>query len=41
MIRSLDAAKLQARMAEWLARPPENMRGALQEWANTNGVAIS
>ena len=41
MIRSLDAAKLRARMAEWLASPPENMRGALQEWANTNGVAIS
>ena len=41
MIRTLDAAALQSRMAVWLAAPPADMRAQLSGWAVDNGVAIS
>jgi phosphotransferase system, enzyme I, PtsP len=40
MIRSLDAARLQAEMPAWLASPPVNMRAHLAGWAEANGVNI-
>ncbi len=38
MIRSLDREKLAAHLAELLAAPPRDMRGALARWAADNGV---
>ncbi len=40
MIRSLDAKMLERQMNVLLDHPPENMRNALREWADTNHVAI-
>jgi phosphotransferase system, enzyme I, PtsP len=40
MIRTLDAAKLRAAMATWLAQPPANLRATLAEWAEAEGVAV-
>ena len=40
MIRSLDLASLRAVMQELLAAPPRDMRSALQQWADANGVRI-
>ncbi len=39
MIRSLDRSKLLPFVEEMLDRPPENMRAALQQWADANGVS--
>ncbi|MCA1749691.1 MAG: phosphoenolpyruvate--protein phosphotransferase [Parasphingopyxis sp.] len=41
MIRSLDAGALRQRMEEWLAQPPDDLRHALLDWAETRSVAIS
>jgi phosphotransferase system, enzyme I, PtsP len=41
MIRSLDLATLRMAMAELLARPPADLRGALQQWADGQGVQIA
>jgi phosphotransferase system enzyme I (PtsP) len=40
MVRSLDAAALQTRMEQLLARPPRDMRKALADWAKRHSVAI-
>ncbi len=41
MARSLDAGALAAHMADLLAAPPRDMRGALAGWAATNGVELA
>ena len=41
MVRSLDLGRLRAAMTEWLALPPPDMRAALTEWAEANGVRVS
>jgi phosphotransferase system enzyme I (PtsP) len=40
MIRSLDRSAITARMAELLAKPASDMRGALTEWASANAVEL-
>jgi phosphotransferase system enzyme I (PtsP) len=40
MIRSLDGAKVRSALDSLLEKPPADMRSALQEWAETNGVLI-
>jgi phosphotransferase system, enzyme I, PtsP len=40
MVRSLDSSAIRARMDQWLARPPKNLRRALRDWARRHGVAI-
>ncbi|MDB5716694.1 MAG: phosphoenolpyruvate-protein phosphotransferase PtsP [Sphingomonas bacterium] len=40
MVRTLDAGALRARMVEWLARPPRDLRALLSEWAAENGVNV-
>jgi phosphotransferase system enzyme I (PtsP) len=40
MARSLDAAAIRARMEQWLARPPQDLRKALSDWARRHQVAI-
>jgi phosphotransferase system enzyme I (PtsP) len=40
MIRSLAQAELAAAMEGLLERPPADMRGALSQWAEANGVSI-
>ena len=41
MIRSLDRAAIAAHMAELLAAPPRDVRGALTEWAERHGVELA
>jgi phosphotransferase system enzyme I (PtsP) len=41
MIRSLDLSALRDVVAELLAAPPRDMRGALQQWADGHDVRIS
>jgi phosphotransferase system enzyme I (PtsP) len=41
MVRSLDLAALRAVMPGWLGTPPRNMRVALQQWADENGVQLA
>jgi len=41
MVRSLDRGALMERMAGWLAVPPRDMRGALQQWAVESGVELA
>ena len=41
MVRSLDRTALAARMAEWLARPPRDLRGELTAWAAAQGVELA
>jgi phosphotransferase system, enzyme I, PtsP len=41
MVRSLDRAGLTDAMAGLLAKPPADMRGALLEWAQGNGVELA
>ncbi|RZM07345.1 MAG: hypothetical protein EOP68_14070, partial [Sphingomonas sp.] len=41
MVRSLDRAAVTAFMAELLADPPRDMRGALTDWALQNGVELT
>jgi phosphotransferase system enzyme I (PtsP) len=40
MVRSLDAAAIRARMDQWLAKPPQDLRKALSEWARRHRVAV-
>jgi phosphotransferase system, enzyme I, PtsP len=40
MVRSLDSSAIRSRMDQWLARPPQNLRRALADWARRHGVAI-
>src|SRR5687768_13406377 len=40
MVRTLDAAAIQSRMEQLLARPPRDMRKALADWAKRHNVAI-
>jgi phosphotransferase system enzyme I (PtsP) len=41
MVRSLNLSALRTAMKELLAAPRRDMRGALQQWAETNGVRIA
>jgi phosphotransferase system enzyme I (PtsP) len=41
MVRSLDVAKVRARMEQLLAKPPANMRKTLGDWARRHSVAIA
>ncbi|EZP51086.1 MULTISPECIES: phosphoenolpyruvate--protein phosphotransferase [unclassified Sphingomonas] len=41
MVRSLDHAAVRAFVAELIARPPRDMRGALTDWAGRNGVDLA
>lgn len=41
MVRSLDVAKMRARVEQLLEKPPANMRKALSDWARRHGVAIA
>jgi len=41
MTRSIDRARLIAKMEELLAAPPVDMRGALIEWAGAEGVELA
>jgi phosphotransferase system, enzyme I, PtsP len=38
MIRSADIAVLKVQMAKWLAKPPVNLRGELEQWAKTEMI---
>jgi len=40
MVRSLDAAALRVRLDQLLARPPKDMRRALNDWARRHSVTI-
>jgi phosphotransferase system enzyme I (PtsP) len=40
MVRSLDAAAIQAKMASLLAKPPRDMRRTLTEWARRAGIRL-
>jgi phosphotransferase system enzyme I (PtsP) len=40
MVRSLDAAAIRARMDQWLAKPPQDLRKALSDWARRHKVAV-
>jgi phosphotransferase system enzyme I (PtsP) len=40
MIRSLDAGAARERLEKLLAKPPKDMRKALQDWAKKHGVAL-
>jgi phosphotransferase system enzyme I (PtsP) len=41
MVRSLDLAALRPAMAEWLARPPADMRRTLTDWAEEHAVELA
>ena len=40
MVRSLDSAAIRARMDQWLARPPQDLRKAISDWARRHDVAV-
>ena len=40
MARSLDAGAIRARMEQWLARPPQDLRRSLTDWARRHEVAV-
>jgi len=40
MIRSIDAAAIQTRMSQLLAKPPKDMRKALGDWARRHNVVV-
>ncbi|MFD1787474.1 phosphoenolpyruvate--protein phosphotransferase [Sphingomonas floccifaciens] len=40
MVRSLDRAAVMVQMADWLARPPADMRATLSDWAAAQGVEL-
>jgi phosphotransferase system, enzyme I, PtsP len=40
MVRSLDVSALRARMDQWLAKPPQDLRKSLSDWARRHEVAI-
>ena len=41
MVRSLDAAAIEAKMATLLARPPQDLRRTLVDWARRKGVKLA
>ncbi len=41
MVRSLDRATIMARMSDWLAAPPRDMRAALLGFAQDSGVEVT
>jgi phosphotransferase system enzyme I (PtsP) len=41
MVRSLDRAALTKAMTGWLAAPPRDLRSALTEWAEAEGVELA
>lgn len=41
MLRTLDRGKLAERMADWLATPPPDLRGAMSTWAAENQVELA
>lgn len=41
MVRSLDRTRLTEAMAQLLAQPPRDLRAALQDWADENGVELA
>lgn len=41
MVRTLDLGALRARMAEWLAHPPADLRAALSDWAMAEQVELA
>ena len=41
MVRSLDLSALRPAMAEWLARPPADMRRTLTDWAEAHDVELA
>jgi len=41
MVRSLDRPALIEAMADMLARPPQDMRAALEQWADDHGVELA
>jgi phosphotransferase system enzyme I (PtsP) len=41
MVRSLDLSVLRPAMAEWLAKPPADMRLTLTEWAEAHAVELA
>lgn len=41
MVRSLDRPRLIEAMREMLARPPQDMRAALEQWADDHGVELA
>jgi len=41
MVRSLDAAAIEAKMASLLAKPTREMRRTLTEWARRKGVKLA
>jgi phosphotransferase system enzyme I (PtsP) len=40
MVRSLEAETLRQRLSQLLAKPPQNLRKALTDWARRHSVAI-
>jgi phosphotransferase system enzyme I (PtsP) len=40
MVRSLDASAIRGRMDQWLARPPNDLRRALSDWARRHDLAL-
>ncbi|HET9811994.1 MAG TPA: phosphoenolpyruvate--protein phosphotransferase [Sphingomicrobium sp.] len=40
MVRSLDAGAIRARMDQWLAKPPQDLRKCLSDWARRHEVAV-
>jgi phosphotransferase system enzyme I (PtsP) len=40
MVRSLDAAAIRARLEQLLAKPPRDVRKAMNDWARRHSVTI-
>jgi phosphotransferase system, enzyme I, PtsP len=40
MVRSLDVSAVRARMDQWLAKPPQDFRKTLTDWARRHKVAV-
>jgi len=38
LVRKIDTAEITEAMSAWLAKPPDNMRVALQQWADAHGI---
>ena len=40
LVRKVDLGELTAQMSRWLAAPPPDMRGALQQWAGERDIEV-
>ncbi|HCJ23046.1 MAG TPA: peptidase, partial [Erythrobacter sp.] len=40
LVRKVDLGELTAQMSQWLAAPPPDMRGALQQWAGERDIEV-